>query len=464
MQFTPSQQDALNIEKHVCVTAGAGSGKTAVLVERYLEILRNGKASPQNIVAITFTEKAAAEMKERVIERLNKAENITDRETLLDQMSSAYISTIHAFCSRILREFPFQAKVPANFSVLQGIDQKLLLQDTLKKTLKNIATNPDDRHRPELARLLRRYGAEKKLVEIFATMIDKRDIVAKLQQKIYNDRNSTEIRTDLAQRVLEKSMSALDVSEFIRCLNTVSQVASGKNVESVEDLNQQLEAQYAKDPNSPEVPRLLKQFIDLITTKSGAIAKTAFIGRSTDTTSIETEINFLVTTVKKIKILPDLENGIESDNTGDAETDNGNQDKTDTIETDDDFLLSTIGDLLTLYTRVLNDYDTVKLAQGMLDFNDLQLKTRDLLRDNKIIRDEFVKRYKYYMVDEYQDTNELQYELVMLLTSELKSANLFIVGDPKQSIYGFRDADVRVFDKTEQKIIGEGGSDALHGQ
>ena len=337
MQFTPSQQDALNIEKHVCVTAGAGSGKTTVLVERYLEILRKGDVGPQNIVAITFTEKAAAEMKERVIERLNEAGNITDRDNLLDQMSSAYISTIHAFCSRILREFPFQAKVPANFSILQGIDQKLLLQETLKETLKNIATNAEDEHRPELTHLLQRYGGQKKLVEIFSTMIDKRDIIAKLRQEIYNDRNSPEIHADLEQRVLEKLMSAIDVPEFIRCLNAVSQVASGRNLENVEDLTQQLEAQYATDPHSPEVPKLLnKQFIDLITIKSGAIAKSAFIGTKTDITGIETEINFLVSTVKKIKILPDLEKRVETDRTGDAETDNS-EDKTDTVETDDDF-------------------------------------------------------------------------------------------------------------------------------
>ena len=456
MQFTPSQQDALNIEKHICVTAGAGSGKTTVLVERYLEILRAGNTGPQNIVAITFTEKAAAEMKERVIERLNKAEDITDRDNLLDQMSSAYISTIHAFCSRILREFPFQAKVPANFSILQGIEQKLLLQDTLKKTLKNIATNPDDQHRAELTNLLQRYGAQRKLVEILSTMVDKRDIIVKLKQKIYDNRSSAEIQADLAQRILEKSMSAIDVSEFIRCLNIVSQVASGRNVENVEDLTQQLEAQYAKDPNSPEVPRLLKQFIDRITIKSGAIAKSAFIGTKTDTTGIEAEINFLVLTVKKIKILPNLENEKENDKTGNTQTDNG-ESETGTVEADDDFLLSTVRDLLTLYTRALKDYDAVKLSQGTLDFNDLQLKTRDLLRDNEEIRDEFVKRHKYYMVDEYQDTNELQYELVMLLTSELKSANLFIVGDPKQSIYGFRDADVRVFNKTKESITDNGG-------
>ena len=432
MQFTPSQQDALNIERHICVTAGAGSGKTTVLVERYLKILRKGCVGPQNIVAITFTEKAAAEMKERVIEGLNEAEDITNSDYLLDQMSSAYISTIHAFCSRILREFPFQAKVPANFSILQGIEQKLLLQETLKETLKKIATNPNDQHRPELTHLLQHYGNQKKLVEIFSTMVDKRDIVAKLERKIYNDRSDTQVRVDLEQRVLKKSMSAIDVPEFIRCLKTVAQVASGRNVEAVEDLTQQLEARYATDPNSSEVARLLKQFIDLITIKSGAIARSAFIGTRTDTTGIETEINFLVSTVKKIKLLLDL-------------------------ETDDDFLLNTVRDLLTLYNRVLNDYDTAKLSQSMLDFNDLQLKTRDLLRDNEEIRDEFVKRHKYYMIDEYQDTNELQYELVMLLTNELKSANLFIVGDPKQSIYGFRGADVRVFNRTRREIVDNGG-------
>ena len=279
MQFTPSQQKALNIEKHVCVTAGAGSGKTAVLVERYLEILRKGNTGPQNIVAITFTEKAAAEMKERVIEKLNETENITDRDNLLDQMSSAYISTIHAFCSRILREFPFQAGVPANFSILQGIDQKLLLQDTLKKTLKNIATDPDDSHRPELTRLLQCYGNQKKLVEILSTMVDRRDIIAKLKQEIYNDRSDVEIRADLDQRVLKKLMSAIDVPEFNRSLNTVLQVASAKNVESVENLTQQLEARYAEDPNSPELPRLLNNSLTSSQPKAAALRKLPLSGQ-----------------------------------------------------------------------------------------------------------------------------------------------------------------------------------------
>ena len=446
MRFTPSQQEALNVEKHVCVTAGAGSGKTTVLVERYLKILREGDAKPQEIVAITFTEKASAEMKERVIKELSQGEDRGTRENVLEQMNTVHISTIHAFCSRILREFPFQANVPANFSILQGIDQKLLLQETLKNTLKDIATNLEDRHRAALTRLLRRYGGQQKLVDFFSTMINKRDTVAQLRQQLYNDQNDTEIHEALQQRVLEQLMPTIDIPEFIRCLNAVMQVAAGKNVKTVRDLTQQLETLHAKSPNSPEVSKFLKQIVELITIKNGAIAKAAFIGAKADATDIETDDDFLVSTAKKIKILPVSEKEKNDDKTGD-------------VETDDDFLLSTIRDLLTLYTRILNDYENAKLAQGTLDFNDLQLKTRNLLRDNEEIRQELVSRHKYYMVDEFQDTNELQYELVILLTNELKDANLFIVGDPKQSIYGFRGADVRVFEKTKQKIIAECGLD-----
>ena len=68
MKLTPNQQRALRIDRHICVTAGAGSGKTTVLVDRYLEILRQDSVTPEQVVAITFTDKAAAEMRSRIIE------------------------------------------------------------------------------------------------------------------------------------------------------------------------------------------------------------------------------------------------------------------------------------------------------------------------------------------------------------------------------------------------------------
>ncbi len=460
MRLTPSQQQALDTDKHICVTAGAGSGKTMVLVERYLKILRAGNADPQEIVAITFTEKAAAEMKERIIEQLSPQEERDGSEQdnslhgFRDKMSTAHISTIHAFCSRILREFPFQAGVPANFSILRGIDQKLSLQQIIQETLKNIATDEEDEHRDELTRLLQRYGSQQKLVDFFSTMINQRDVIEHLMQEMYRNPNDTEIRGALQKRVRERTqqirerlISTIDIPEFIQCLNTVLQVARGKRAEEAKDLIQQLKGQYETNLNSPEALNLLKEIAQLITigkNKTAKIATQSFLPKSIDRTGITDEIDFLVSTSKKIIVVPSVEN---------------NENGTNEDETDDDFLLSTTRDLLELYNKVFNAYQTAKLSQGKLDFADLQLKTRDLLRNNEEIRQKLVSRHKYFMVDEYQDTNELQYELVMLLTNELKEANLFIVGDPKQSIYAFRGADVRVFEKTKQKIIHDGGRD-----
>ena len=422
-----------------------------VLVQRYLKMLREGNVMPQKIVAITFTEKAAAEMKERIIEELSPQEESDGSEQnnslqhFRDKMSTAHISTIHAFCSRILREFPFQAGVPANFSILQGIDQKLSLQKIIRETLKDIATDPNNPHRAGLARLLRRYGGQQKLVDFFATMINQRDVLERLTQEIYSNPNDTKIRETLQQQIREKLISTIDVPEFIRCLNTVLQVAKGKkNAETVRDLTQQLEARFGENSDLSGVLGLLGEIAHLITTGSNDIAKRDFLGNRVDITGIETEINYLVSIAKKIKGIPPIKN---------------NENATDEDETDDEFLFSTIRDLLALYNKVFDAYQTAKLSQGKLDFSDLQLKTRDLLRDNEEIRRELASRHKYYMVDEYQDTNKLQYELVMLLTNDLKDANLFIVGDPKQSIYRFRGADVSVFEKTRQEIKDDAGLD-----
>ncbi len=442
MQFTPSQQDALNIDNHICVTAGAGSGKTAVLVERYLRILQGGNATPQQIVAITFTEKAAAEMKSRVIEKLANDENTEIREKHLEQMYTAPISTIHTFCSRILREFPIQASVPANFSILQGIDQKLLLQHVIKNTLQDIATDTDDEHYNKLRHSLQRYGNRQKLVELFSTMIEKRYMIAKLIKEVYSDDGEEQLPEAWQKVFQERLMSKTEITEFTRCLRTVLQVAKGKNAAKVNILTTKLETLPDKNPTSPGVQNLLKEIAVLITTQSGSIAKTNFLKRGVDTTGIENEIKSLESAAEKIKSTPPLD------------TKGGE-------EADDEFLLNTTHSLLALYTRISDEYQNNKLSQGKLDFEDLQIKTRDLLRNNEEIRKKLLARHKYYMVDEFQDTNELQYELVMLFTNYLNGVNLFIVGDPKQSIYGFRGADVRVFDKAKQKILDNEGKNIL---
>lgn len=419
MQLTPSQQKALNINQHICVTAGAGSGKTRVLVERYLEIvLRQKRATPREVVAITFTEKAAAEMKERIASELNALGNVDD---IQEQMSAAPISTIHAFCSRILREFPFQAGVPANFGILQGIDQKLLLLTTVQDELKEIATNTEDRDRGLLTRLLRRYGSRQDLEKLFAEMVEEREVVERLRREIYGERNTEDIRQIWERRAAEAQNP--DVERWLRCLNAALAVAKGKNAPAVSDLTTQLDAATEKSA----VLEILREIADLITTKKCAIAKRDFLGTGVSTTPIESAVEFLESASKEVK-------------------------KREPLNEDDDFLIETTRDVFRLYTRIEMAYRHAKLAQGQLDYTDLQLKLRDLLKHNAAIRKQLRARYRYFMVDEYQDTNPLQSELVMLLTDNLNCANLFIVGDAKQGIYGFRGADIRVFNETRKKI------------
>ena len=130
--LTPSQQKALSRAHHLSVTANAGSGKTKVLVERFVEILVAGDASVKEVVALTFTDKAASELRrkiaERVKERLVSSTEKKERlalETVRDRLSSAIIGTIHWFCSKILREYPVEAGVDASFTVVEGIDQEI---------------------------------------------------------------------------------------------------------------------------------------------------------------------------------------------------------------------------------------------------------------------------------------------------------------------------------------------------
>lgn len=418
MQFTPRQQEALNIEQHICVTAGAGSGKTRVLVGRYLEILHKTDAKPNEIVAITFTEKAAAEMKERIASELNKGRNT---EGIQEQMSVAPISTIHAFCSRILREFPFQAGVPANFGILQGIDQKLLLQKTVQDELKEIATNAADAERNVLTCLLRRYGSRKQLEEFLSKMVEQREVVERLKREVYGGHSNAEIRREL-WGVEDKP----DIEEWLRCLNAVLKVARGKNAPAVRELTEQLEQENQEtDKRNSVILDILSQIACLIRTKSGTFAKRDFLGLGVKTIGIESEIDFLMSASETLKEMLSDDNG---------------------------FLIDTTRDILHLYTRIERAYRYAKLAQGQLDYPDLQLKLRDLLKNNAEIRERLQARYRYFMVDEYQDINPLQEELVMLLTDNLNAANLFIVGDAKQGIYGFRGADIRVFNQTRKKM------------
>ncbi|MFI5264757.1 MAG: UvrD-helicase domain-containing protein, partial [Candidatus Kapaibacterium sp.] len=172
MNLTPSQKSALDLTAHTAIIANAGSGKTAVLVERYLKILEeHPELHPRNIVAITFTDASARDLKKKIVialhERLKNCTDSKKRERLLEirrLLGSAYISTIHSFCIQLLRTYPVEANVDASFTILTSPEDQLLREECVRSAFYEILQKAyaDDKS-PEAALLpvFRLFGRRK---------------------------------------------------------------------------------------------------------------------------------------------------------------------------------------------------------------------------------------------------------------------------------------------------------------
>ena len=236
MEFTRNQKKAHDLNRHISVTASAGSGKTAVLVHRYLKILLETDLPPNQVVAITFTRKAAAELKQRIIQeldvRLREEPNNVKLRSTKTGMLSAQISTIHSFCARILREYPVEAGVDAGFSELQGIQQRLVLRDIIDSKLREIADLPDDdENREKLVQLLRIFG-KTRLEQHLHELIYQREVVGRLMHGLYS-RTDSEVLECWRKHVQSQLSLSLEnqfsVGNWLRSMDSVLKIAKGKN-------------------------------------------------------------------------------------------------------------------------------------------------------------------------------------------------------------------------------------------
>lgn len=432
MRYTPNQKKAHDVNRHIGVTAGAGSGKTEVLANRYLKILLESNVSVRNVAAITFTEKAAAELKLRVLKKIEEktassAGNdllLSKLATVREEFTAAPISTIHEFCARILREYPVKG-VGSGFEVLQGIDQWLILRDNVDSTLRSIANRSrGDETRETLAELLRVFG-RRKLERIFGELLNHREAANRLAESLYSkaDEQILAAWDQLLGEELARSLrERFPIDQWLKSLKAVLEVAQGRNASRVRDLTTRLE--HAE--SASEMLPILSEILPLILTRTGSIAKQHFLGKGIETSAVDGDIRFLIEAAEHFQSFGAL--------------------------TDDDaFLIRVTHPLLAIYNQIHDRYENHKLRHGVLDFDDLQIEAKNLL-DDDAVRRRLARRYAYIMIDEFQDTNSLQYSIIEPLVSEFKSGNLFVVGDQKQSIYGFRDADVRIFRQTLSRM------------
>ncbi len=437
--LTDHQQQALDRGRHLSVTANAGAGKTTVLVQRFVDILQTGSARVHEIVAMTFTEKAASELRKKIADRISdRIDDRTlapeDRSRLLqarNQLASATVGTIHSFCAQILREYPIEADVDAAFTVLEGTDRQSLLQESLSEYLAlALGQKGSPRLEPvvDVIRLLGKKAFQKHLLHFLAN----REKMERLLRPggIYADGTADEaVLRHWDGAIAAEILPPFSGERWTDALGSLLRIASGKKAGDAREA-------HTRFLRAPEEERLgsLHDLLSILFTKEATLRKDV-TGTKTDLAPLEPEVKLLCGSYKSVsKLLASA---------ADPGAGAGNRS-----------LLSATRALLGVYLRASELYDAKKQDQGSLDFEDLQLKVRELL-NVEAIRRTLSGRYRFVMVDEFQDTNQLQYDILRLLIDEYEGANLFIVGDPKQSIYGFRNAEVEVFSSAKEDIVQE---------
>jgi ATP-dependent helicase/nuclease subunit A len=441
-KLTKQQSEALNYNKHISLTANAGSGKTFVLARRFLSILLEEKIELENIVAITFTEKAASELYKKIAAEIENRMQITESfsdyrklENLRRSLVSAKISTIHSFCIEILKEFPAEAGIDANFLPLDKRIAEELITAAIEEIIQNsIRTNNElFEYIKKTVRLL---GSQKVLHSVLKTMIYKRDSVLRMLKAHYlQGENETAKWFNDNFKEYFKLIFSGKISSFCIAIKTLNNRVGSDNSVVLEVTS--LLSLLNKTDNVFGKILIIKKIFGIILTQKGTIRERGYLSKN-KREGIHETVGFLENLYSTFKLI----------------------DFSEDYEFAEKELAKFGYNLLQLWYPVLENYETKKKQRGGLDFEDLLLYTKDLVQrdDVKLYLSE---RYKYFMIDEYQDTNETQYDIFIPILDYLKRGNLFIVGDEKQSIYMFRGADLKVFDKTKKVIARAGESGQL---
>ncbi|MCL1830359.1 MAG: UvrD-helicase domain-containing protein [Oscillospiraceae bacterium] len=434
INFTDNQTAAIQrIEGDVYVSAAAGSGKTAVLVERIVGILsdQDNKVEADSLLVVTFTRAAAAEMSSRIKLRLQQLLKESDGNTWLKHqinlIKQANISTIHAFCMSLLREFWNELDLPNDFSIVDEFtlaDMKLNAKSAAAERL--YSGDSGFEAYSDLFGRARTDETALKTVDLFMSFLS--DIASpkawctEFSRRINNDGSITE--SDVAVLMMEYTkesieaaasmlQTAIDIAKKDEELYNAYSEALYEDIDFIEELTE-----ITEDDDWDGCIEKLESYSPLRLRSS----------RKADKTLSETA-KFLRDKAKKMlqhdilsRYFPITEQEFSSDQKIVAEAFTG---------------------LLKGYEIYEEELTKLKKRYKMFEYSDLERYTIALLEQNDTIRAEVNSRYKHILVDEYQDTNEVQSKLFSLLKGD--NGIMFAVGDVKQSIYRFRRADPEIF-------------------
>lgn len=418
----PQKDAAAERIRNVVVTAGAGSGKTRTLVARYISLLADG-LQPDKVVAITFTDKAANEMRARVRSAIRtQVVHADQREDQLfwigleQQIDAARIGTIHSLCAEILRNHPAQAKIDPLFDVLDEGEATILLAEAVETALVNISL--EVKFLP-LFELLRVTSLENMLTQMMKKRLE---LQTWLTSVFSFDR--------FVKTALEPFMTQDEMGSCVQELKSFSPQAlesdtTPKGVEQVQNFLsawKQIEAAWGTGDYLNCLQTMILIRYQILSRLDG--------GKNSDSkmhlTSWRGVYDEILGWIGK-DFNPELEEKIAK-------------------------AMPLLKDAFTITLDLYNQYLSNRRA---LDFDDLENKALSLLKQPEIAR-KWQEKVQALLVDEFQDTNQRQRQLIEALTAE-NPGGLFVVGDTRQSIYRFRGADVTVFKEVQDRTKQMGG-------
>jgi ATP-dependent helicase/nuclease subunit A len=437
VELTPKQKSALDLSRHTAIIANAGSGKTAVLVERYLKVLIENKNShPRNIAAITFTDASARDLKKKISEELLTRIKDTDNDKLRNrlieirrQLSNANISTIHSFCIQLLRMYSTEAKVDASFTILTSPEDQLLREECVQSTfyrILKVAYSNEDSPEAKLLPAFRLFG-RRKIETLMHSFLGSSYKMNSLINSVYSNDDSVILsfwENEIVSVVKDEILSKVNISFFVRLLQ--EKTKEGKFRQKAEDAL----SSYLAAKTEIDKLKCYKALIGAFYTKEFTLTRNIF----------PQEIKDLHNADAEQAVSPYITYCDFIDSILDSSSQSARQ------------YLEYIKQIIDVYSRVLESYREQKITHSFLDYDDVIEYALRLVQIPDI-QVELVKRFSHILIDEYQDTDEAQYAIAKALTGNFKDSNkLTVVGDPKQSIYSFRNANLNLYLSTIKEI------------
>ncbi len=440
--LTPQQHAAIHTQGvSVVLSAGAGCGKTFVLTQRFMSHLAPAgpdaaepvpQASLGSLVAITFTERAAREMRERI--RAECARRICASPAavaphwlqIAREMDSARISTIHAFCAALLRSHAVEANLDPRFGLLDQTTTGPFLRRATADAVRDLLVAED----ADCMDLIFEFGLEKTRGLIELMIADRSRIEFRDWLALSGEDLAARWRAEWRDFAIPALVRRLIDSDAALCTERLLTAHAPSHAAMLDHCQAVLAALVGLRANAQPEP-LLDELVAHARVQGGG-GKKAWPSDA---------------------IYEQVKTAFEGLRTAAART---RQD----LSCDEQQvpLAATLGvKALRVVERACRMYDRRKRDAGLLDFDDLLSRARDLLRDSPSARDRAAAGISHLMVDEFQDTDPVQAEIVRALCGdELLRGKLFLVGDAKQSIYRFRRAEPRVFHELRGEIPAAG--------